>query len=215
MAIALVVVGALYLGGFGASIFRIAMLGIVIVTGIRHLHARLSPAAGGEAASGWVCPMCGRRVPGVIDLCRCGAARPARAGLDQQRAALGLSWDRTVRWQQLAGSVQSVRGRIGPAPVAALIATIGVIFGFDNQPYGYYMILRVFLCGVSLFLIAGANLVLADWQKWLLGGFAVLHNPILPIRIGEKDIWEVLNVTTVVLFWIVAFRRKRNSSPCR
>ena len=35
VAIGLVVVGALYLGGFGASIFRIAMLGIVVVTGTR------------------------------------------------------------------------------------------------------------------------------------------------------------------------------------
>ena len=62
-----------------------------------------------------------------------------------------------------------------PVTVACLIATIGVAIGFGELPYGYYMLLRLFLCGVSLFVIAGANLALADWEKWLLGGFAVLY----------------------------------------
>ena len=102
--------------------------------------------------------------------------------------------------------------RIGPVAVVTLIATVLVFFGFDNQPYGYYMVLRLFLCGVSLFLLAGANLRLTEWQRWALGGFAVLYNPVLPIRIGEKAIWEVLNVTTVALFWVVALQGGRRMS---
>jgi hypothetical protein len=92
---------------------------------------------------------------------------------------------------------------MGTVSVVTVIATIGVLFGFDSQPYGYYMVLRLFLCGASLFFLAGASLTLSDWQRWALGGFAVLYNPIVPIRIGEKEIWEVLNVTTVVLFWVL------------
>jgi hypothetical protein len=100
--------------------------------------------------------------------------------------------------------------RAGPPLVVAVIASVGVIFGFDNQPYGYYMLLRLFLCGASLFLMAGAKLTLSEWQRWTLGGFAVLYNPLVPIRLGEKDIWEVVNVTTVVLFWVVAGKATRN-----
>lgn len=65
-----------------------------------------------------------------------------------------------------------------------------------------------FLCGVSLFFMFGARLVLEDWQRWVLGGFAVLYNPVLPIQIGDKGIWEVLNVATVISFWVVSRRQE-------
>jgi len=96
-----------------------------------------------------------------------------------------------------------------PAKAAALSATIAVVVGFADLPYGYYMLLRLLLCGVSLFLAFGAKLVLEDWQRWVLGGFAVLYNPVLPIQIGDKGIWEVLNVATVVLFWAVSGRQEK------
>jgi hypothetical protein len=77
-----------------------------------------------------------------------------------------------------------------PVRPAALIATIAVILGFAALPYGYYMLLRLFLCGVSLFFLFGAKLVLEDWHRWTLGGLAVLYNPVLPIRLGDKGLWQ-------------------------
>ena len=94
-----------------------------------------------------------------------------------------------------------------PITIGTLIATVIVAIGFGDLPYGYYMLLRLFLCGLGLYLLAGANLALPDWQRWTLGGFAVLYNPVVPIRIGDKDIWEVLNVATVAAFWLIALRR--------
>lgn len=96
-----------------------------------------------------------------------------------------------------------------PVTVASLIATVAVVIGFADLPYGYYRLLRLFLCGLSLFLLIGADLVLADWRRWSLGGFAVLYNPLVPIRIGDKGIWEILNVATLVLFWTTISRRNR------
>ncbi len=52
--------------------------------------------------------------------------------------------------------------RMTPARAASLIATSAVIVGFAALPFGYYMLLRLFLCGVSLFLLTGANLVLRE-----------------------------------------------------
>lgn len=89
---------------------------------------------------------------------------------------------------------------------ASLMATVAVLIGLGELPYGYYMLLRLFLCGVSLFLMFGSRLVLEDWHRWVLGGFAVLYNPVLPIRIGEKGIWIVLNIATVLMFWLVSPR---------
>jgi len=79
---------------------------------------------------------------------------------------------------------------------ALAIATVGVLIGLADLPYGYYMLLRLVLCGISLFLLFGANLVLRDWHGWALGGFAVLYNPLLPVRLGEKAIWVGLNIAT-------------------
>jgi hypothetical protein len=95
-----------------------------------------------------------------------------------------------------------------PITVATLISTIAVVIGFADLPYGYYMLLRLLLCSVSLFFLFGAKLALTDWEKWTLGGFAVLYNPLMPIRIGEKAIWEILNVITVVLFLATTARHK-------
>jgi hypothetical protein len=91
---------------------------------------------------------------------------------------------------------KEVAPRLGMTPVrlAPLIATVAVILGLANLPYGYYTLLRLFLCGVSLFFLLGAHLVLEDWHRWVLGGLAVLYNPVLPIRIGEKGLWIILNV---------------------
>jgi hypothetical protein len=108
------------------------------------------------------------------------------------------------RWVEIKG-----HGWGTPARAASLIATIAVIIGFADLPYGYYQLLRLCLCGISLFLAFGANLALDDWHRWVLGGFAFLYNPVLPIRIGEKGLWEILNVATVILFWVVNADDKR------
>lgn len=98
---------------------------------------------------------------------------------------------------------------LSPAKSVSLVAAVAVVVGFASLPYGYYMLLRLLLCGVSLFLLFGTRLVLADWHRWVLGGLAVLYNPVLPIRIGDKAIWEVLNVATAILFWFVSRRQER------
>jgi hypothetical protein len=101
---------------------------------------------------------------------------------------------------------------MSPAVTPAIaIGTVAVILGLGNLPYGYYMLLRLLLCGISLFLIFGANLRLRDWHRWTLGGFAVLYNPLLPVRLGEKNLWIILNIATAVLFWVVRFQQSRLS----
>ncbi len=96
---------------------------------------------------------------------------------------------------------------------ALAIATVGVLVGLADLPYGYYMLLRLGLCGGSLFLLLGANLVLQDWHRWALGSFAVLYNPVLPVRLGEKVIWVILNIATVVLFWVIRGSQGRRDRP--
>ncbi len=94
--------------------------------------------------------------------------------------------------------------------VAIAVAAVGVVVGLGDMPYGYYLLLRLVLCGVSLYLLVGAGLALVDWQRWTLGASVVLYNPVLPVRLGDKGLWTVLNVLTLVLFGFVRFRRSRH-----
>ena len=140
----------------------------------------------------WMCSHgpCRRFVPDSQDICPwCGSVRPG-------------VWKRlTLRWHALK------RGMM-PAKTASLVATAAVLLGFGDLPYAYYTLLRLFLSGVSLFLMFGAQLLLADWQRWVLGGFAVLYNPLLPVQLGEKELWAVLNILTVIVFWKVSGQQR-------
>lgn len=70
--------------------------------------------------------------------------------------------------------------------------------------YAYYTLLRFVLACICVFLMFGAELTLQPWQRWALGAFTVLYNPLIPIRLGDKDVWTAANIGTVVLLWIVA-----------
>jgi hypothetical protein len=85
-----------------------------------------------------------------------------------------------------------------------LVTAAVVAVGLLDLPYGYYTLLRLMICGLSLFLLFGESPVRVTWQRWLTGGCAVLYNPIVPVRIGEKGIWIVLNLATVAWFWFLS-----------
>ena len=93
----------------------------------------------------------------------------------------------------------------------AIATTIGVGVGLAEMPYGYYSVLRLGVCACCLFLLFGSQPIRTEWQRWTVGAAAVLYNPILPVRIGDKEIWIVLNVLTVVLLWIVAIPRSEST----
>ena len=40
-----------------------------------------------------------------------------------------------------------------------------------------------------------------DAEKWVLAALVVLYNPLVPIELGSKLIWSVVNIATVVWFW--------------
>lgn len=102
---------------------------------------------------------------------------------------------------------------MSPAVIAAAGASVAVLFGLGDQEYGYYQFLRLLLTGVSLFLWLGNKRDSNTWQPWLLGGIAALYNPILPIQIGDKSAWSVLNVITLAAFWTVIYVDRRDAEP--
>ena len=84
---------------------------------------------------------------------------------------------------------------------ASVICTILVAIGVLVLPYGYYMFLRLCLCGAAIAVIYLAFDNLNEVFLWLFGAIAVLYNPIIPIYLGDKSVWIVLNVITILVFW--------------
>ena len=70
------------------------------------------------------------------------------------------------------------------------------------------MLLRMALCGISLFLLT-VPVRLDDWHRGTLIGLAVLYNPVIPVRLRDKDLWVMLNFASVTLFWYTVYRKRR------
>jgi hypothetical protein len=70
-----------------------------------------------------------------------------------------------------------------------MIATVGVLAALDRWPYSYYMLLRLVLCGVSLFLLS-VRVRLDDWHRRALIGSAILYNLVLPVRLDRSEFCE-------------------------
>jgi hypothetical protein len=86
------------------------------------------------------------------------------------------------------------------SPDVLTIAAVAVAAGLLPLPYGYYVLLRLFLCGLCLYYLAsvpGAR----EGEKWLLVGLAVLYNPLVPVELGSRLLWSIVDVGTIVFFW--------------
>ena len=94
-----------------------------------------------------------------------------------------------------------------PAFDVVTIAALAVAIGLLPLPGDYYALLRLFLCGLCLYFLTRPRGV-REAEKWVLGGLALLYNPIAPVGLGSKTIWSVVNIATVVWLW----RLKRRSA---
>ena len=80
----------------------------------------------------------------------------------------------------------------------APLVVIGI--GLFSMPYGYYFLLRlvVFVCAV--YFAFQLNSPSDSTLVWVFGFFALLYNPFIPIYLGSKSVWVVVNLITVGVF---------------
>ena len=91
------------------------------------------------------------------------------------------------------------------------VAWVAVAIGFLPMRYGYYMLLRLFFCGMSLFYLT-RPVGVREREKWVLVGMVVLYNPLVPVELGNKGRWTIVNVATVIYFTVLG-RRITRASP--
>lgn len=80
-----------------------------------------------------------------------------------------------------------------------LIAGITLLIAFGDLPYGYYQLLKFFICGVGAY---GAYL--AYQQKkigwaWILGIISLLFNPFMKFYLG-KESWRIADLVGGIVF---------------
>ena len=70
-------------------------------------------------------------------------------------------------------------------------------------PYGYYMLLRLIVCGVAVYGAIQAHTRGLEGWVWVLGGVAILFNPLIPVYLN-KAVWVLIDLITAVLIGVAA-----------
>jgi low affinity Fe/Cu permease len=87
------------------------------------------------------------------------------------------------------------------------MAALGV--ALLDMPYGYYMLVRLLICGVCAYLASrDADSGRTGWV-WVLGGCAVVYNPIFKFPLS-REIWTIVNVATIALLAVHMLQTSRH-----
>ena len=73
--------------------------------------------------------------------------------------------------------------------------------GLLPMPYGYYFLSRLVVCGCAIYYALQFSKQRETTLVWVFGFFAVLYNPIIPIHLGAKGLWIVVNLITAGVFF--------------
>lgn len=81
-----------------------------------------------------------------------------------------------------------------------IIAAVAVGLALLPMPYGYYMLMRLVMTAV----FAYSAYLLYEQGKgmwFVLAATAVLYNPLIPIHLGDKGLWTIVNIATLGILY--------------
>jgi hypothetical protein len=90
----------------------------------------------------------------------------------------------------------------GIAAVVSVIFLLSAVFG--RWSYGFYILLRVVVCGAVIYFAQRAGTSGQVGWLGLMVGIAVLFNPIIRVHLS-RSVWRVINLiaTGVFAVWLV------------
>lgn len=92
-------------------------------------------------------------------------------------------------------------GKVEGYTIARVIAAALLFLALADLPYGYYTLLRLFVCAVGAYGAYLAYMAKQQGWTWTLGALAVLFNPIIPVYL-EREIWAPIDVGVAVVLLI-------------
>lgn len=82
-----------------------------------------------------------------------------------------------------------------------IIAEVLLLLALCNRfEYGFYTFLRFVVCAAFVGLVINQRVPPLVKVFTIMG--AILYNPIVPVHIGDRDVWCVINVLSIPLFII-------------
>ena len=96
--------------------------------------------------------------------------------------------------------------------IPAIIASAMLFLALLDLPYGYYTFLRVVITIISVYYAYWIYEEIKKQGFWFWGLIAIiiLFNPIIPIHLGYKSIWAIIDIIAGLFFisLIIRFRKK-------
>ena len=85
-------------------------------------------------------------------------------------------------------------------PAVWLVPAALLVVAIFPWPYGYYVLLRICICGATAFLAYRQWSRRGRFDGWVvvLGVVAVLYNPLIPVHL-TKMLWTFINLGTAGL----------------
>jgi len=95
-----------------------------------------------------------------------------------------------------------------------IIPSIMLFLALGKLPYGYYTLLRIVICFVSVFLCiyeyAGHKKI--NIFVIIFGVFSIIYNPLIPVHLGSS-VWTPVNIITalfLIVHLMISFSAEQN-----
>ena len=80
----------------------------------------------------------------------------------------------------------------------APLAAMGI--GLLPMPYGYYFLSRLVVFVCAIYFAMQLNDQSDTTWVWIFSFLALLYNPFIPIHLGSKGLWVIVNIITAIIF---------------
>jgi hypothetical protein len=85
--------------------------------------------------------------------------------------------------------------------IPAIVSVILLGISFLGWPIGFYSILRIIVAATAVYYAYRIYTVaMSGYWFWLFVGIAILFNPLIPIHVGDKSIWQVIDWLAIGCF---------------
>ena len=92
--------------------------------------------------------------------------------------------------------------------VPIVISIIALLLALGDLPYGYYQLLRLLVCGVSIYAAYMAYTFNRIGWAWTIGIIAFMFNPFIKFYFG-RDFWQLIDVVAAIVLIISLFAIKQ------
>ncbi|MDD3488050.1 MAG: hypothetical protein PHH35_01730 [Candidatus Pacebacteria bacterium] len=94
--------------------------------------------------------------------------------------------------------------------ILSIVAIIMLLLAIPSGiwPYWYYIFLRWVVAGIALFVLSIAYEVKKGKWVWIMGGLALLFNPLTPTHLS-KEAWVILDLIAAGLFFVSIFKIRK------